>query len=267
MSSTSDLTLTDLSPPQHAGGQSPSLIPSQSQADENAWQAEEQGIDGNHEREQLNLPRADGGKDAWLFLCGCFMIEALVWGECEPFSLPFTKPAWGHAKNIVIDISLVLALAIPIYWCRSRTLIVPVGAIMLICKRGQHLCRALWANISQENSPWDIIVAELFRPPTKSSLSANWAILTLFDLHRFSVLLRSVSRILLQSSPILHPDLRNRHHWDVCIWGHVPRCTICLLWPPRDGPTSVDMPVSQVWLLSPSPSSHRHFLLLSGISS
>lgn len=33
------------------------------------------------EREQINLPRADGGKDAWLFLLGCFMLEALVWGE------------------------------------------------------------------------------------------------------------------------------------------------------------------------------------------
>lgn len=35
-------------------------------------------------REQVSLPRADGGKDAWLFLCGCFSIEALVWGF--PFS-------------------------------------------------------------------------------------------------------------------------------------------------------------------------------------
>lgn len=27
-----------------------------------------------------SLPRADGGKDAWLFLMGGFMIESLVWG-------------------------------------------------------------------------------------------------------------------------------------------------------------------------------------------
>ena len=26
------------------------------------------------------LPRADGGKDAWLVLAGCFVLEALVWG-------------------------------------------------------------------------------------------------------------------------------------------------------------------------------------------
>jgi hypothetical protein len=27
------------------------------------------------------LPRADGGKDAWLVLVGCFTLEALVWGS------------------------------------------------------------------------------------------------------------------------------------------------------------------------------------------
>jgi hypothetical protein len=26
------------------------------------------------------LPHADGGKDAWLVLTGCFVLEALVWG-------------------------------------------------------------------------------------------------------------------------------------------------------------------------------------------
>jgi MFS family permease len=36
------------------------------------------------EIEQTVLPRADGGLQAWLFLTGCFMIEALVWGF--PFS-------------------------------------------------------------------------------------------------------------------------------------------------------------------------------------
>ena len=28
----------------------------------------------------ITLPRADGGKDAWLALAGCFVLEALVWG-------------------------------------------------------------------------------------------------------------------------------------------------------------------------------------------
>lgn len=36
---------------------------------------------GDHEHEHVSLPRADSGKDAWLFLSGCFCIEALTWGK------------------------------------------------------------------------------------------------------------------------------------------------------------------------------------------
>jgi len=28
-----------------------------------------------------SLPPTDGGKDAWLVLAGCTILEALVWGE------------------------------------------------------------------------------------------------------------------------------------------------------------------------------------------
>lgn len=35
---------------------------------------------GNNHAREFCLPRVDGGKDAWLFLAGCFCIEALVWG-------------------------------------------------------------------------------------------------------------------------------------------------------------------------------------------
>ncbi|KAL8820163.1 MAG: hypothetical protein Q9223_001553 [Gallowayella weberi] len=35
-------------------------------------------------RREFTLPQADRGKDAWLFLAGCFMVEALIWGF--PFS-------------------------------------------------------------------------------------------------------------------------------------------------------------------------------------
>lgn len=30
---------------------------------------------------ESQLPPVDGGKDAWLFLAACFVIEALVWGK------------------------------------------------------------------------------------------------------------------------------------------------------------------------------------------
>ena len=37
-----------------------------------------QGPGPHHE---FSLPPVDTGKDAWLFLAACFVIEALVWGE------------------------------------------------------------------------------------------------------------------------------------------------------------------------------------------
>ena len=33
------------------------------------------------------LPRTDGGRDAWLFLVGCFVFEALVWGNFFPIEV------------------------------------------------------------------------------------------------------------------------------------------------------------------------------------
>ena len=36
---------------------------------------------GDGEHEQMALPRADGGRHAFLFLAGSFMIEALLWGR------------------------------------------------------------------------------------------------------------------------------------------------------------------------------------------
>lgn len=38
---------------------------------------------------EYTLPEADRGKDAWLFLAGCFMVEALIWGA---YFLPQPTP-------------------------------------------------------------------------------------------------------------------------------------------------------------------------------
>lgn len=43
--------------------------------------AESQAIEGQFD--SAKIPRADGGKDAWLFLMACFVLEALVWGMSE----------------------------------------------------------------------------------------------------------------------------------------------------------------------------------------
>jgi hypothetical protein len=50
----------------------------------------EEGTPPPEGRHEFQLPPADGGKDAWLFLAACFIIEALVWGMYP--SLPSTSP-------------------------------------------------------------------------------------------------------------------------------------------------------------------------------
>jgi hypothetical protein len=64
------------------------------------------------------VPSADGGKDAWLFLAACFMVEALVWGF--PFSFGIFQeyygahePFAGSGNNAVIGTcSMVCVLSI-----------------------------------------------------------------------------------------------------------------------------------------------------------
>lgn len=36
---------------------------------------------GQSPHHEFSLPPVDTGRDAWLFLAACFVIEALVWGE------------------------------------------------------------------------------------------------------------------------------------------------------------------------------------------
>lgn len=43
-------------------------------------QSHEHSQSDNGQLHEFSLPRADGGKDAWLFLAGCFTLEALIWG-------------------------------------------------------------------------------------------------------------------------------------------------------------------------------------------
>jgi hypothetical protein len=89
MASTSNLPLADftrhhsshgLPCPQSQNSVPRETVPIDTRDTENAWPTEQQLPAHIGEREQVNLPRADGGKEAWLFLCGCFTIEALVWG-------------------------------------------------------------------------------------------------------------------------------------------------------------------------------------------
>lgn len=47
---------------------------------------------GQGPHHEFYLPPVDTGKDAWLFLAACFVIEALVWGEYpHRLSAPFSS--------------------------------------------------------------------------------------------------------------------------------------------------------------------------------
>ena len=72
-------------------------VPIDTRDTENAWHAEQQLPADIGEREQVNLPRADGGKEAWLFLCGCFTIEALVWGRLNTYFV-FDYTSMSHSS-------------------------------------------------------------------------------------------------------------------------------------------------------------------------
>ena len=72
MASTEDFGLSDLSRARSSGYQEEGL----SHVYSRHFRIEDRSL------EQVSLPRADGGKEAWLFLAGCFCIEALTWGEC-----------------------------------------------------------------------------------------------------------------------------------------------------------------------------------------
>jgi hypothetical protein len=55
-----------------------------------------------------SLPPVDGGKDAWLFLAACFIIEALVWGK-----------SGSRFESIIPLITCRVSL---FFWCFSRVL-------------------------------------------------------------------------------------------------------------------------------------------------
>ena len=52
-------------------------------------EADDQELQTAEHGQEFSLPEADGGKEAWLFLAGCFMVEAIVWG-----ALSFAGQTW-----------------------------------------------------------------------------------------------------------------------------------------------------------------------------
>lgn len=56
----------------------------------------EEGINGTDNTDG-NVPRADGGRDAWLFLAACFLFEALIWGKrSSPYKTTSSRQCSGQ---------------------------------------------------------------------------------------------------------------------------------------------------------------------------
>ncbi|KAK5172918.1 uncharacterized protein LTR77_003040 [Saxophila tyrrhenica] len=93
---------------------------------------------------QHSLPRPDGGKDAWLFLCSCFILEALVWGM--PFSYGVFQThytanfasasssiaAIGTSQTGIMYLSTPLLALLMQRWPRLRRLGMYAGAVIAI---------------------------------------------------------------------------------------------------------------------------------------
>ncbi len=52
----------------------------------------ESPVEDANEHEMASLPQVDGGRDAWLFLAACFVIEGLVWGVYTTYRHLLRKP-------------------------------------------------------------------------------------------------------------------------------------------------------------------------------
>lgn len=56
---------------------------------------------------EVVVPPPDTGLKAWLFLFGCFMLEALVWG------FAFTFGVWVNSPNLLPSLSLTHDVQVP----------------------------------------------------------------------------------------------------------------------------------------------------------
>jgi hypothetical protein len=56
-------------------------LPSDQRACEAGSSAVSRSTSRHPDQPEFSLPRPDEGKDAWLFLAACFVVEALVWGK------------------------------------------------------------------------------------------------------------------------------------------------------------------------------------------
>lgn len=77
---------------------------------------------------EFSLPPTDVGKDAWLFLLACFMLEGLIWGSYSDKSITVSNANYWqdsehrmvYSKNTTVHMSPSQGRAISPLWAHAR---------------------------------------------------------------------------------------------------------------------------------------------------
>ncbi|PVI06253.1 MFS general substrate transporter [Periconia macrospinosa] len=95
-------------------------------------------------QESFSLPPTDGGKDAWLFLFACFMLEGLIWGFAASYGIfqeYYSTYAFVGQKNIavvgacamgIMYMSIIPMFVLLKFFPRLRAWATPVG-LSIMC--------------------------------------------------------------------------------------------------------------------------------------
>ncbi|SPO02804.1 related to monocarboxylate transporter 2 [Cephalotrichum gorgonifer] len=144
-----DMELRPRPQPQQDTHYQDSTARSQPSSDGNAYleraPSPEDAIVAVNESDTAALPPTDGGKDAWLFLAACFMIEGLVWGfpfafgvfqsyyaSHEPFAGSRNIPVIGTcAMGIMYLDNALVSAVLRLYPRHARW--APLGGLFVMC--------------------------------------------------------------------------------------------------------------------------------------
>ncbi|KAF2733009.1 MFS general substrate transporter [Polyplosphaeria fusca] len=103
-----------------------------------------ESLETTHDLQSFSLPPTDGGKDAWLCLLACFMLEALIWGfpacygifqeyySTHDFAGQPNLAVVGACAMGIMYINLVAMFALLKYYPRLRAWATPVG-LVIVC--------------------------------------------------------------------------------------------------------------------------------------
>ncbi|KAI9811718.1 MAG: hypothetical protein M1827_005263 [Pycnora praestabilis] len=129
--------------------------------------------------QQFSLPRADGGTEAWLFLAGCFMIEALIWGfpysygvfqEYYTNNLDFAHGSSGIAiigtsSTGIMYLGAPFVFAALQYWPRMRRLSSIIGlAITTMALVASSFAQTVWQLILTQGVLYAVGGSLLYSP-------------------------------------------------------------------------------------------------------